>query len=73
MVRPGGILVLGNMLDTPPQLAFTLDVIQWPHINPRSINEMAQIFGEAGLDGKLDVYCPDDGAYAIYQLRKPEK
>lgn len=73
LVRPGGILVIGNMLDTHPQLAFTLDVIQWPHIKPRSINEMAQIFDEAGLDGKLDVYCPDDGAYAIYQLRKPEK
>lgn len=72
LVRPGGVLVIGNMLDTHPQLAFTLDVIQWPHIKPRSIEEMVRIFDEAGLAGELDVYCPDDGAYAGYQLRKPE-
>lgn len=73
LVRPGGILVVGNMRDTHPQLAFTLDVIQWPHIKPRSIEEMVQIFDEAELEGELDVYCPDDGAYAIYQLRKPSR
>lgn len=73
LVRPGGILVIGNMLKSHPQLAFTLDVIQWPHIKPRSIEEMVQIFDDAQLDGELDVYCPDDGAYAIYQLRKPEE
>lgn len=72
LVRPGGVLVIGNMLKSHPQLAFTLDVIQWPHIKPRAIDEVVQVLDEAELDGELDVYCPDDGAYAIYQLRKPE-
>lgn len=72
LVRPGGTLMVGNMLDTHPQLGFTLNVIQWPHIQPRSIDQMVEIFDNAGIDGKLDVFVPDDGAYAIYNIRKDE-
>jgi cyclopropane fatty-acyl-phospholipid synthase-like methyltransferase len=32
LVRPGGVLVFANMLVSHPQLAFTLNVVQWPHI-----------------------------------------
>ena len=72
LVRPGGLLVVGNMRDTHPQLGFTLNTIQWPHIQPRSIEDMVRICNEAGLEGQLDVYCPQDGVYAIYAIRKPE-
>jgi cyclopropane fatty-acyl-phospholipid synthase-like methyltransferase len=71
-VRPGGLLVFGNMLDTHPQLGFTLDVIQWPHVQPRSINSVVKLLDEAGVEGETDVYTPADGAYAIYKVRKPE-
>lgn len=71
LVAPGGILIAGNMRDTHPQLGFTLNVIQWPHIQPRSIEQMATIIREAGIDADVDVYCPDDGVYAIYVIRKP--
>lgn len=32
LVKPGGLLLVGNMRDTHPQLGFTLNVVQWPHI-----------------------------------------
>lgn len=70
LVKPGGLLLVGNMRDTHPQLGFTLNVVQWPHIQPRSIETMQRIAGAAGLgDWRVDVYCPDDGVYALYAMR----
>ena len=71
LVKPGGILVIGNMLDTHPQIEFTLNVIQWPHIQPRSVTEMIEIMKTVGIEGDVDIYRPDDGVYAIYGIRKP--
>lgn len=73
LVKPGGLLLVGNMRDTHPQLGFTLNVVQWPHIQPRSIKTMQRIAGAAGLgDWQVDVYCPDDGVYAVYAMRRPK-
>lgn len=73
LVKPGGLLLVGNMRDTHPQLGFTLNVVQWPHIQPRSIETMQRIAGAAGLgDWRVDVYCPDDGVYALYAMRRPK-
>ncbi|MDO4712388.1 MAG: hypothetical protein Q4B05_00560 [Candidatus Saccharibacteria bacterium] len=73
-VAPGGLLVIGNMLDTHPQLGFTLNVVQWPHIQPRSMEEMCRIIhsslGTAPED--VTIYAPNDGVYALYAIRKPE-
>lgn len=70
-VKNGGILVVGNMLDTHPQLGFTLDVVQWPHIRPRSVPEVLDLFEAAGVMGHVDVLLPSDGVYAVYAIRKP--
>jgi len=75
LVKPGGDLIVGNMLDTHPQLGFTLNTIQWPHIQPRSIDEMMDIFDEVGIEGERHVYVPDDEenrVYALYRIHKPE-
>lgn len=70
LVKPGGTLLVGNMLDSHPQLGFTLNVIQWPHIQPRPIDKMLGIMEQAGLGAwETKVYCPDDGVYALYALR----
>lgn len=74
LVKPGGLLIFGNMLDeTHKQLEFTLNTVQWPHIQPRSIDKMLQIIAAAGVDptAEVDVYCPTDGVYAVYAIRKP--
>lgn len=71
-VKPGGILIFGNMLTSHPHLDFTLNVVQWPHIQPRTTREVIDIIEQAGLEGeyKLEIYLPDDGVYAVYVLRK---
>jgi len=71
-VAPGGQLVVGNMLDTHPQLDFTLNVVQWPHIQPRSIPAMLDLFTRANFSGHLDIYTPTDGVYAIYVVTKAQ-
>lgn len=73
LVKSGGLLLVGNMRDTHPQLGFTLNVVQWPHIQPRSIETIQRIAAAAGLgDWQVDVYCPDDGVYALYAMRRPK-
>lgn len=74
ITKPGGLLLVGNMLDTHPQLGFTLNTLQWSHIQPRSIGEMVGVIDSAGLNGaEVEVHCPDDGVYALYAIRKPPK
>ncbi len=72
LVKPGGRLIVGNMLDTHPQLGFTLNVIQWPHIKPRSIDEVVGLIRQAGIEDPIDVQIPKDGVYAIYTIRKAD-
>lgn len=73
LVEEGGDLLVGNMLVDRPQLGFTLNTIQWPHIQPRSIDEMMALFDDAGLEGERHVYVaadPSERIYALYRIRK---
>lgn len=71
LVRPGGLLIVGNMSTEHPHLGFTLNTIQWPHIIPRTTDEVLSIFNAAGLTGALEVIVPSDKIYNLYALRKP--
>lgn len=76
LVKPGGHLLVGNMLTSHPQLGFTLNTIQWPHVQPRSVDEMMQLFDEAGLSATREVFVPSDESarvYALYRVHKPEE
>jgi SAM-dependent methyltransferase len=70
-LAPGGRLVTSNMLADRPQLDFALHVVQWPHIKPRSVEQVSGLLEAAGLAWPVDVYLPADGVYAIYTLRRP--
>ena len=70
-VRPGGRLIFGNMRDSHPELAFTLNVVQWPHIQPRSLEHVMTIVTATGLHGSAEVYLPTDGVYALYSITRP--
>ncbi|MDY7103922.1 MAG: hypothetical protein S0880_22280 [Actinomycetota bacterium] len=66
MVRPGGVLVLGNMLDTHPQLDFVMRCVQWPYIVPRSLEQFLDVIRAAGVaDEQVTFHLPDDGVYAV--------
>ena len=73
LVRPGGTLVLGNMLDSHPQLAFNQYGIGWPSIHPRSRHQLLDLMVAAGvpLDEAVG-HQALDGVYAVVELRKPE-
>ncbi len=71
LLRPGGLLVFGNMLPTHPQLDFTLHVVQWPHIRPRAPQQIQSAAAQAGLPvDRLRGYRAPDGVYGVYALRK---
>lgn len=71
ILRPGGVLLFGNMSTRHPQIDFTLNVIQWPHIVPRTPNEMFEICDAAEINGELTLYYPSNHVYPMYALRKP--
>lgn len=73
LVSPGGVLLVGNMLDTHPQLGFTLNVVQWPHIQPRSIEQMSELFDKANLSADREAHLSADGVYGVYVIRKPDE
>ncbi len=73
LVRPGGGLVIANMLDTRPQLAFNQRGIGWPRIFPRSLAELLRIISDAGIaPEQVSVTVPEDGVYAVVEIRKPQ-
>jgi hypothetical protein len=64
---PGGTLVFANMLDSHPQLAFTLNVIQWPYLTPRSVDQVEALMHAAGLPAdESSAFVAEDGVYAVY-------
>lgn len=70
LVKPGGVLVISNMLSSSPQIAFLLRCIGWSDLHPRSLKELRDILVEAGVD-LLDVAVtlPDDGVYAVMEIK----
>lgn len=72
LVRPGGTLVVGNMLDTHPELSFNKYGIGWPSIYPRSRQELFEIIEQADIElSNVTVYEPTDGVYAVIDIKKP--
>ena len=71
LLKPGGVLIFGNMRDTHPQLDFTLHIVQWPLIIPRTIQEIETIIEEAEIDFKnVEFYSIDDGVYSVIKITK---
>ncbi len=66
LLRPGGILVLGNMLDQRPQQYFFTHVSLWPPLFQRSLSLLVRILGEAGFDLRgVEMTVPPEGVYAV--------
>ncbi len=72
-VRPGGLILLGNMLDVRPQQRFFDSV--WPRLQQRTMRQVLALAREAGIDAELvKVRVPArDGIYALYALTVPWK
>lgn len=71
LVKPGGAVVVANMLDTHPEIQFNQRVIGWPTIYPRSVDDVKEIIKEAGIDFEnVSVTIPSDGIYAVFEIKK---
>jgi hypothetical protein len=81
MVAPGGVLIIGNMnIVDPrtgkprPQLDFTMDVVQWPHIQPRAEDDVIKIIEDSGVVyEEIEIHRSLDGIYNLYVIRKLTK
>jgi len=73
VVRPGGLVLLGNMLGERPQQRFFDSV--WPRLSQRTIRQVLALAGEAGFPAHLvKVRVPArEGVYAVYALTVPER
>lgn len=72
IVRPGGIIVFGNMLEQRAQQGFFDQV--WPRLEQRNITTTLGIIEKAGYDMRnVSVHIPqNEGVYAIYAIKVPE-
>ena len=69
IVKPGGLIIFGNMLDERPQQQFFSNVVQWPSLQQRSIKEVLGIVHKAGFSlNETSVRVPTEGVYAVYSI-----
>lgn len=72
LVRPGGLVIFGNMLDDRPQQQFFSKV--WPKLQQRSVAQVVGLVNSAGFSSRdLTVRIPTEGVYAAYGLRVTEE
>ncbi|WP_150461817.1 methyltransferase domain-containing protein [Nesterenkonia ebinurensis] len=71
VVRPGGVILLGNMLAERPQQDFFSAV--WPALQQRTVRQTLSLVREAGFDpAAVRVRIPArEGIYAVYAVQKP--
>jgi hypothetical protein len=69
IMRPRGLIVLGNMLDERPQQRFFDKV--WPRLHQRTIPQVLALIEDAGYDLRdVSVRVPSaEGVYAVYSIR----
>ncbi|MFP2506250.1 class I SAM-dependent methyltransferase [Buttiauxella gaviniae] len=69
LVKPGGVLIISNMLKTSPQIDFALRCVGWTTIYPRTLFELRDIILAAGINLKnVTVTLPSDGVYAVLEI-----
>jgi hypothetical protein len=72
VVRPGGMIVFGNMLKSRPQQKWFEGL--WPKLEQRSITEVLELIEEAGFSRDwVEVRLSEDGLYAMYAIKIPEE
>ncbi|MDB5168565.1 MAG: hypothetical protein JWO55_823, partial [Candidatus Saccharibacteria bacterium] len=71
LVRDDGVMVIANMLSDRPQIEFNKRAVGWPKLYPRSVEELAEIITDAGIDPQnARIIIPDDSIYAVVEIKK---
>ncbi|MCU6300645.1 class I SAM-dependent methyltransferase [Enterobacter cloacae] len=70
LVKPGGAVIVSNMLTSSPQIDFVLRGIGWEDIHPRSLQQLQDIHLAAGVPVEnVTVVVPKDGVYAVMEMK----
>lgn len=70
LVKPGGAIIISNMLTSSPQIDFALRCIGWTPIFPRTLQQLQDIHLAAGIAAEnVTVIVPKDGVYAVMEIR----
>lgn len=71
-MRPGSLMVLGNMLEARAQQVFFEHVVRWPRLHQRSIAKVLAMAEAAGFEiTKAKVVVPKrEGVYAVYAFQR---
>ena len=69
LVKPGGTMVIGNMLSTRPELEFNQRGVGWGGITPRSVGEVDNLIRSAGIEATY--HRASDGVYLVAEIHKP--
>lgn len=70
LVKPGGAVIISNMLTTSPQIDFLMRCIGWDAIFPRTLQQLQDIHIAAGIPVEnVTVVVPKDGVYAVMEVR----
>ena len=71
LLRPGGVLVVANMLSDRRELQMNQRGIGWPRLFPRSSDQLVELVRLAGLPlARTTVSIPTDGIYAVVDVRR---
>ena len=71
-LKPGGSLIVSNMLPSRPQLHFNQRAVGWPGLYLRGDSELLDIIESAGIDTRtVTITHPEDGVYAVMEVTKP--
>lgn len=72
LLRPDGVIVVGNMIDVRPGQNMFAHVIRWPRLVQRSVPRLLAVAAAAGFGaGQVEVVVPPahDAVYAVALLR----
>lgn len=71
-VKPGGMMIVSNMLRKRPQEEFNIRGVGWPSLELRSEEDLLRIVELAGIDTSLVTMThAEDGVYVVMEIRKP--
>ncbi len=71
-LKPGGSLIVSNMLPSRPQREFNQRAVGWPGLYLRNDTDLLDIISAAGIDTKqVTMTHSGDGVYVVMEVKKP--
>lgn len=71
-LRPGGLMIVSNMLPSRPQREFNQRAVGWPDLHLRNETQLLEIISKAGIDTRnVTMTHSEDGVYVVMEIQKP--